>query len=243
MIDYTQWIASQEWPATEGEIPQFYPITIEVPSEEDPEAVDSVAVVRGHIAVPGLTAQQCFLAAMVYASENFNTEAEEGFEKIDFKKHTFTLLLKTTQGDKNTETTYTRSITFKATDGGLDFEAAQIDCRYREKGLIPRTLRMEKLHPDTNRRHAELVKEFSEVNSAYLDGMKQYTSTRKDIQSPNYAKLAKGAKVEVGMNMDEVTILAGAPVNKRKSGERYRWIYSNDYVIIFTDGVVSKIVQ
>ena len=125
----------------------------------------------------------------------------------------------------------------------MGFSIEDIDCRYKEKGLIPRTLRLEKLHPESNKRHAELVREFVEINSEYLNGMNEYIDSRRDIQSLFFSALSKGGPIEVGMNMDEVVILLGSPLDKRTSGNRTRWMYSNDEVIIFTDGVVSKIVN
>lgn len=243
MIDYNVWIPTSGWPSVEGGVEQFYPQSIAIPSEEDEAVVDTVAVVKGSITMPGMDARQCFLAALVFASENFDTELGEGFEDIDYKNLNFKILLKSTQGANNTETTYTRSLNVAATDGMLNFTTTDIDCRYREKGIVPRTLRLEKLQPDKNSRHASLVKEFTEVNSSYIDKLRQYIATRNDIMSPNFDKLAAGSKVIPGMNMDEVTILLGVPLNKRKSGEKFRWIYSNDFVIIFTDGVVTKIVD
>lgn len=243
MVDYNEWIEQQQWPETIDGIKQFYPITATAANETDDAAMDTIAIVKGQLQIPGLDARQCFLAALVYASDNFDTEANEGFEEIDYSNLSFKMLLKTTQGRNNTETTYTRSIAFKSMDGVLDFTVADIDCKFRDKGIIPRTLRLERLQPDNNKRHAELVKEFVEVNSGYLHNMVYYVSTRTDITSPNFDKLKHKSEVEEGMNMDEVTILLGPPLNKRKSGTKYRWIYSNDYVIIFTDGIVTKVIN
>lgn len=245
MVDYNEWIPQQQWPSDIDGVKQFYPSTqvVETVGDDDANANDTVAVVTGRLSVSGLDARQCFLSALVFASNNFNVDDNEGFEEIDYSGLGFKILLKTTQGGNNNETTYTRSISCKTDDGCIDFTVNEIDCRFRDKGVIPRTIRMEKLQPDKNKRHAELVKEFVEVNSDYLGRLADYMSSRNDIQSPNFAKLEKGGNVTEGMNMDEVTILLGPPLNKRKSGKKYRWIYSNDFVVIFTDGVVTKIVN
>lgn len=242
MTDYTEWIPTQSFPEEIDGVRQFYPVSVGVIDEESGEQ-DTIAVVRGSVAVSGLTARQVMLAAMVYASDHFDRETQEGFEDIGYDDNRFTVLLKSTQGANANETTYARSLTVTARDGGFDFETSDIDCRYREKGIVPRTQRLEKLHPDNNKRHLSVLKEFIEVNSAYIYALSEYASTRSDIESPNFDKVCKGADVAVGMNEDEVTILLGKPMNKRRSGERVRWIYSNDYVIIFTEGKVSKIVD
>lgn len=232
-VDYTAWADTTELPQEANGVRLYYPMT-------RPE--DGAAVIRGSIDVPGLKAGQVFLAAMVYATDNFDRERQEGFESVDYDGRSFVALLKSTQGSNATETTYTRSVKVTARDGAFDFETRDIDVRHREKGLIPRTQALEKLHPESNKRHAELVKELAEVNSAYLHSLAEYAATRKDIKAPNLEKVKKGL-VTTGMNGDEVKIVLGPPLDTRRSGERTRWIYDNEYVLIFTGGVVTKIVE
>lgn len=236
MINYNEWIPSQEWATNSDGKRLYFPQTTIMSS-------DTIAIVTGHIIIPDLTASQYFLAALVFVSEHIDKEAGEGFLVIDYNSLEFEVLLKISRGTLNNETSYTRVASFKAKENELSFSVEDIDCRYKEKGLIPRTLRLEKLHPESNKRHAELVREFVEINSDYLNGMSEYIDSRRDIHSHFFSTLSKGGPIEVGMNMDEVVILLGAPLDKRKSGNKTRWIYSNDEVIIFTDGVVSKIVN
>jgi len=229
-------------PGTINGVKQYYPISEGVRNEES-DKNDTIAVIRGFVPVRGVNALKTFLAGLVYASSNFDRDEGDGIEDIDPDKNEFTLLLKSTQGTTSKETTYTYSLTLKAREDGFDFEVVNIDCRYREKGIIPRTLRMEKLRPDKNERHAELISEFTAINSGYVNDMSAYIATRSDIEVESISKLIKGTTVEVGMNMDEVIILLGEPLNKRNSGSRVRWIYPRNMVIIFSDGLVSKIVE
>lgn len=232
-VNYTEWISIQELQAEDNGVALFYPET---------EATDEAkAVIKGTVKVNGLTARQIFLATMVYATENFDTDNSEGFLSVDFDKYEFSALYKTTTGSNNREATFTRYIKVKAHDGSFDFETYDIAIRYREKGLIPRTLSMEALHPESNTRHGELVMELVRLNAAYIDAMARYAESRSDIKSPNYDKLING-KVAVGMVPDEVIILLGSPLEKRRSGEKYRWIYGNETVIIFEDSTVSRII-
>ncbi|MDE7152868.1 MAG: hypothetical protein K2O00_00315 [Muribaculaceae bacterium] len=244
VIDYGAWVSSSSLPSEVEGIKQFYPESRPV-VDDDGNIVDTIAVIKDCCKVNDMRDTQIFLAAMVYASNNFERKenAKEGFESIDYDNNNFVMIFKRTQGTTSNETTYTCNIKISADDGSLCFEIFDIDCRFREKGLIPRTIPLEKLHPDRNKRHEELVKELVKVSSGYISDMMDYVNTRKDIVSPNYNLLKKKSDVAVGMNEDEVTILLGPPMNKRKSGERVRWIYANDYVIIFTDGIVSKIVD
>lgn len=242
-INYKDWVEVKGLPAEIDGVKQYYPISVAVSETEDSEETDTVAVIIGSIPLKGLTAKQILLASLVYAQEHFNSDMEEGFLNVNYDSKTCSMILKSTQGTNSNETTYTRIVNLTALDGILEFEVSEIDCRYREKGLIPRTIRMEKLHPERNKRHEELVKEFIGINSLYMVELEKYVASRKNIDSPNFAKLGKTNDPEIGMNEDEVTIILGMPMDKRKSGERKRWIYANDYVVIFTNGKVSKIVR
>lgn len=240
--DLTTWVAAQSFPEDVEGVKQYYPISVGV-AQEDTEEIDTVAVVRGFVPVSGMTAPKIMLAGMVYVSSHFQSDAKEGFEAIEYAENRFTVILKSTQGSNSNETTYTRSLTVTARDNGFDFETFNIDCRFREKGLIPRTLRMEKLHPDQNKRHLGLLTEFVGINSEYIAGLSEYIASRTDIAA-NIDRLRKCAgEVTPGMNQDEVIILLGAPRDKRKSGEKERWIYDYNYVVIFDGGIVVKIVR
>ncbi|MDE6282695.1 MAG: hypothetical protein K2L97_01750 [Muribaculaceae bacterium] len=232
-VNYTEWISIQDLPSEEDGIAQYYPET---------ETTEGKAVIKGNVKINGLSARQIFLATMIYATENFDIDNNEGILAVDYDKYEFSALYKTTVGANNREATYTRFIKVKALDGGFDFETGDIAVRYREKGLIPRTLEMENLHPESNTRHGELVMELVHLNAAYIDAMAKYAASRHDISSPNYATLING-KVTIGMLPDEVTILLGAPIEKRRSGEKHRWIYGNETVIIFENGKVSRIID
>ncbi len=163
-------------------------------------------------------------------------------DSVDYDKNEFSALLKSTQGANNRETTYTRYLTVKAKDGGFDFTTSDVAVRYREKGLIPRTLSLAALHPESNTRHGELVMELTRVNAAYVGEMAKYAESRPDIAAPNLAAVRNG-KVTTGMLPDEVNLLLGPPLEIRKSGEKRRWIYGNEIVVIFEDGKVSRIIE
>lgn len=232
-VDYTEWISIQELPAQEEGVALFYPST---------EAADGAAVIKGSLPVKGLDARQVLLATLLYAVNNFDTEAEECLLSVDYDKNEFSAMLKSTQGANNRETTYTRYLTVKAKDGGFDFTTSDVAVRYREKGLIPRTLSLAALHPESNTRHGELVMELTRVNAAYVGEMARYAASRPDIAAPNLAAVRNG-KVTTGMLPDEVNLLLGPPLEIRKSGEKRRWIYGNETVVIFEDGKVSRIIE
>lgn len=231
--DYTAWVASKDLPEETDGVRMFYPQTV---------GEDSITVIAGSIPVKGLTAEQVMLAAMVYAAENFDEEKQERFSSVSYPDKEFAVDLSTTMGANNKEATYSRLLTVKAGNGRLDFTVGDIKVRYRQKGIIPRTVDVETLHPGSDTRHEELILELSQVVSEYLGKMAKYASSRPDIKATHYDEM-KDCSVVKGMNMDEVTIAKGPARDVRRSGERTRWIYDNEYVIIFTNGTVTKIVE
>lgn len=232
-INYTEWISAQALPAQENGVMLFYPST---------EPADSSAVIKGRITVKGLNSRKIFLSTLLYAVNNINNDNGECILSADYEKNEFSVMLKSTQGSNNRETTYTRYLNVMSDDDGFNFVTTDIAVRYREKGIIPRTLPLTSLHPESNTRHKELVIELVSVNSTYLNEMALYAESRQDIEAPNLTS-ANNRRVTIGMNTDEVTLLLGPPLERRKSGEKLRWIYGNETVVIFIDGKVSRVIE
>lgn len=231
-VDYTVWVASQDLPAKENGKRLFYPAT---------DNEDGLAFVKADLPVAGIDATALFLASLLHTVDNLDADSGESLVDVDYDGLRFTVLKKTTRGKNNREVTFTRKVDVAARQGELVSRIYDIAVRYREKGLIPRTLPFEALHPESNERHAELVLEFASLNGDDLDAMARYASTRGDITAPHIDDV-KGGKVTEGMNPDEVRLVLGPPLEERKSGEKTRWIYGNECVVIFTDGLVSRIV-
>ncbi len=231
-VDFAAWVKSMELPSTDETGNRlFYPTN---------NTDDSVAVVVASLPVEKLSAEQAFYAAMLYAVSNLDEESGDCVLAVDYDKRSFVILLRSTQGASTRETTYARNLRVEARDGGLDCRVTGISAKYRDKGIIPRTVALEKLHPESNDRHAELVTEFTRVNSDYLNAMASYAASRGDV-SITHLRDIRESKVVTGMNPDEVTLVKGAPFEVRKSGERLRWIYGDGSVVIFTDGKVTRV--
>ncbi|MDE7472529.1 MAG: hypothetical protein K2M68_02975, partial [Muribaculaceae bacterium] len=147
-FDYTAWVDTTELPSSANNgRPLFYPAS----------GTDG-AIICGQIDLPGFSADNIFLSALNYATDNLDaTDNREMIGDIDATENKFVLRLYSKQGSNNTETTFTRLMLIKAEDNRLLFTVSEIDVRYREKGILPRTLAFEKLNPAINTRHRELV--------------------------------------------------------------------------------------
>ena len=188
---------------------------------------------------PGV--ENAFAAALCYVAENID-RANDRLDRIDFANHSFQVTQSSLRGSNNTETTYTRSTVFVIGDGSMDYRISDVAIRYREKGLIPRTLPLEKLNPATNSRHRELVFEMADANTHYIESMRSFINSNAGMRF-EHPDLMKGGRVVEGMSPLEVKVLLGVPPQIRNSGERERWVYSNDLIVIFTHGKVTKVIE
>lgn len=231
-FDYTAWRDTADIVRTADGMPLFYPSTA---NEE--------VTVSGEIEIPGQSAEKIFLGALDYATEHLDTtEDHEQIGDYNPAEKSFMLRLFSRQGSNNNETTYTRFMLVKALNGKLQFKVMQPEVRYREKGVIPRTLPFERLNPATNSRHFELIEQFAAINSQYLHKMAESIADSRAPSVTHWDEIIE-KKVTKGMNTFEVRLILGKPVTERENGERLRWVYPKNYVLLFVDGKLSRIVD
>ena len=72
--------------------------------------------------------------------------------------------------------------------------------------------------------------------------MAAYVSDNPSLKVTHWKDIKDGTVVK-GMNETEVKLVGGAPVSVRKMGKRSKWMFSNDFVVIFTGGVVTTVIQ
>lgn len=228
------------WADTASNLPQkiddlavFYPKTVATP--------DTIAVISGEIKVPGVSAQPLMWASLSKVIADINTDDNEAVTAIDFKNNSFEALINTTVGSHDKELNFKRKLSVSTSNGVIKFTVSEILIKYRQGGLIPKTTALEELHPENNSRQKEAVIEFVTLTSKNMHDMAQYAKEHSNITITHFKDIENGIVVP-GMNMEEVTLAKGPARDSRKSGERTRWIYSNDYVVIFTNGIVTKVI-
>ncbi len=231
VFDYTAWRDTINQPQPSG-ARLFYPATI-----------NDEVLITGEIDIPGLSADKIYLNALNYAVEHLDTADEhEQIGEINPDNKSFMLRLFSRQGSNNNETTFTRLALVEACDGKLKFTVTQLDVKYREKGLIPRTVAFEKLNPAINQRHHELVDLCVQINAQYFGSMADEIPNSDPVSVTHWDEIIKKEVVK-GMTPFEVKLILGKPVTSRDNGDRVRWIYPNNYVLLFVDGKLSRIVE
>ena len=101
---------------------------------------------------------------------------------------------------------------------------------------------IEKLKPQEKEQHKNVVETFSYVNSKFLQEMVEYVKSAQNQPVTHWEEIETGDVVK-GMNETEVKLAAGRPSTVREQGNKTRWMYSNTFVVVFTDGVVTTVVM
>jgi len=232
VFDYKAWSDTADLTKSIESRTLFYPVTLN----------DEVSV-SGQIDVPGQSAEKIFLGALDFAVMHLDpTDDHEQIGEIDPSQKSFMLRLYSKQGSNNNETTFTRLTLVKAENGKIVFTDTQLDVKYREKGLIPRTLAFEKLNPADNSRHHELIEQFAIINSQYLYDMAASIPDNNNLIVTHWDEILNKEIVK-GMNPFEVKLILGLPVTERENGDRMRWVYPKNYVLLFVNGILSRIVE
>lgn len=231
--DLNQWAKSElaKYPETVNGVTVIYPTM----SDDGKLSVSDI------IDIEGKSQKEIFAGALVFIKNNINPEFEL-IESVDYDSYRFILARKTEQGSGKTASSYEYIMAFQVADGILSFVTYDIKAGWREKGLLPRKMDLEKLKPQTNERHKELVTEFSYLSTKYLLDMAEFIKSAK-IPLITHWKELKSETVVKGMNETEVKIVFGRPYNERKTGSRVKWMYEDNSVVIFTDGIVSTVIN
>lgn len=202
---------------------------------------DGKARVTGFIDIPGLDKKQAFQAALLSVIDNLDTEVDE-IEVIDFDAGKFVVSKLIEDGAGKDAATYAFRTAFSFDDGLMSFVTYDMIIGFKEKGLVPRKLAIEKINPAAKERHKELAEGLALESSRIIDDIVKNSAKNTSLPITHWDDIEAG-KVTKGMNEVEVKFVGGQPRNITKSGSRVQWMFSNDFIVIFTDGVVSNVMQ
>lgn len=181
-----------------------------------------------------------FVGAILFVAEKLNSETD-AIESVDFDSRRFVVRRSERRGEGKNAAVYSYMTAFQAADNILSFLSYDISVNYKEKGILPRTLDFEKLKAD-NKRHNELVEEFSFMNSKWIKDIGESISAGGFPAVAQWEEIQAG-KVVKGMNASEVKLVLGRPLYERKTGKRVKWMYDNETVVIFTEGIVTTVID
>lgn len=202
---------------------------------------DGRARVNGFVDMPGLSKEKAFQAAVISVVDGMDTETE-AIEAIDFAAKKFVVTKLVEDGEGKNAATYAFSTAFSFDEGLMSFVTYDIVIAFKEKGLIARKMPIEKMNPAAKERHQELAEGFALASSRMIDDIAKNAAKNSELNITHWDDI-KTKRVVKGMNEAEVKLVGGQPRSVTKSGSRVQWIFTNDFIVIFNDGLVSNVMQ
>lgn len=233
-VDVATWAKEQSMtlPAVVDGVKMFRPNNIDA---------DEKIRITGFVDMPAINKVEAFTAAVITIANDLDKEFET-IDNLDFDNARFIVSRSIVDGEGRSSATYNFKSAYQFDDEIMSFSIYDINIEYKEKGLIPRKLPIEKLKPAKNQRHKELIEGMSFSSSQVIDKIQKYAKENPHILITHWKEI-KDHKVVKGMTQDEVTLIGGKPRSVSQSGEREQWVFSNDFIVIFNNGVVSNVIQ
>ncbi len=207
-----------------------------------PAPSDGKLAVSDFFELEGQSGETILINALLYAIEHVD-KATESIESVDYDSKRFIVNRFISVGEGRDEKQFACKMAVQAADGILSFVDYDIMAGFKEKGILSRKMPFEKLKPVKKEQHKEVAEAFSLQNSIYLKGLKEFVAENKPQPITHWKEIEAG-KVVKGMNETEARLAVGTmPSNVRVSGSKTRWMMNNEFVIIFTDGVVTTVID
>lgn len=202
---------------------------------------DGDARIEGFETVESLDGTKGMVGGLLYVVDNMDCDTDN-IENVDFDKKQFYLnrVVPVGSGRSAGVCRYTTRYIFD--DEIISFVCSDIMFEYKEKGIIPKKTRVDKLKPTTNPSHREFLEGFYKDNSTFINNIKNNAPSLGQAEISHWDEIKKGTVVK-GMNHEETKLVGGQPRSVSKSGNREQWIFSNDFIVVFRDGVVANVMQ
>lgn len=219
-------------------------------NQQTPDYVDGVRIYRPSISNGKMTFGDfivldthasndvAFVRALAYTINELDPETES-IETVDYDAHRF-VVNRAMSNDQGHLFEFAEAV--EVDNGVLAFMIPDIVVRYKDKLIINKKTSFHKFNLEKKEQHRKFVEEFSLLNSRYLDQMANATAYSTIENVNDWAAVKKG-KAAKGMNFTEVLLTEGKPDNIIESGEITKWMYDSTLIIIFTNGIVERIVN
>lgn len=179
-----------------------------------------------------------FVRALAYTINELDPETES-IETVDYDMHRF-VVNRAISNEEGHLFEFAEAV--EVDNGILAFMVPDIVVRYKDKLVINKKVSFHKLNLEKKELHRKFVEEFSLLNSRYLDQMANATAYSTIENVKDWTSVKKGKTVK-GMNYTEVLLTEGKPDSITESGEITKWMYGSTLIIIFTNGIVERIVN
>lgn len=199
-------------------------------------------IVSGTYDFQGKSAEELFVNSLLFAIE----QAEAGKEHVliqDISKKSFSLLMQLPSNFyPETKTYYKYANTISVENERITFLATEMHvCSNNLFGDLKETL-FESLQPEKKAKHKNYMNELAAQNSVYLHKLFEYIQTNKPQPISHWEEISVGNIIK-GMNTTECLLAVGKPLHIRKSGNQIKWMVNNDFVVLFENDIVVRVIK
>lgn len=204
--------------------------------------IDEKLVVTNSTTFSSKSTEQIFINLLLYIIEQHDV-GKECILHSDIEQKSVHIMTKIQSNIYSENHTYYKyTLTFKITNQDLYFSATEMYlCNNNLFGEL-KEIPFENLQPNSKAKHKNYINEFSAENSVYLYKLFQYIENKKPAPINHWEEIANHNIIK-GMNTTECLLAVGKPMHTRQNGSQTKWMVNNDFVVIFENGIVTKVIN
>ena len=198
--------------------------------------------VSNSINFENITSERIFINTMLYVI-NKAEYGREHIEKLDVENKQLSVILEIPSNFYSENSTYYQyNNTFRAIGTKLSFTASEMLVKYKNLMGDWKEIPFEDLNPDKKAKHKNYANEHAALNSIYLNDLFLFIKTNQPEKVIHWNNIAEGNIVK-GMNETECLLAIGKPMHIRKNGNQIKWMVNNDFVVIFENNIVIRVIR
>ncbi len=208
----------------------------------DYTVVDNRVIVTDFVTFDDLAGEHIFINALLFAIDQGTSELEN-IEEINFETQRFIVKQQVPSAEYGSAgTSYKFTTQIQVAENMLSFLTT--DIQLETKGFLNeyKNIAFERLDPEKKPKHQTYLNEFISAHSGYLNRMFEFIRSNEHHPITHWDEL-KAGRVVKGMNETECTLVCGKPRHVRETGGKTRWLFSNNFVVFFENGVITSIID
>lgn len=203
--------------------------------------VDKKLVFTGFEMLRGLSDETIFVNALVWAINN-SSKLKDDFIKIDYQKMSFECNKIYQSTNQKEPTTFRMNYSVRVSDNMLTFLVSDILAENPGPLSLVKKQYFDKLNVEKKPKHAQLLNEFTTINSGVLNSMFKFIKTNRLPTITHWNEISQNIVVN-GMNQIEALLSYGKPIDSKKTDNREQWMFGNSIYLFFTDGLVTSVLR
>lgn len=204
--------------------------------------IDDKYVITNSVTFSNLSPEQIFINLLLYTIEQ-QESGNEHFINIDFAQKKVNFF--TEVGSKiytENQTYYKYISSFSVNNQELSFLISEMILYNNNLFGEQKETQFENLQPTKKAKHKNYINEYSAETSIFLHNLFEYIKSNQSEAINHWSEITANKIVE-GMNRTECLLSVGKPLHIRNNGNQIKWMVNNDFVVIFENEIVTKVIN